>query len=439
MSQPIIKLNNVNLYYDRGKPSEVWALKDISMEINKGDYVAFFGPSGCGKTTMLYTISGMEIGKVSGGEVLINGRDISKFTAKELAVFRQIGIGIVFQQFNLIPSISIIENVALPMAFLGISLERRKAEATKLLERLDIAQLADRYPHELSGGQQQRVGIARALANNPPIIICDEPLGNLDSENANKVLAFLKELNEKDGRTVIMVTHEAWSLKDVKKIFYMKDGEIIKAEEPKTKTAIAKSVSSYLYQELYPNLSQSEIIAKSLAQLFLRGYSVDEAKRFEFFLSQRLNNKIDADIFKQVLDRAYKEGGVGLWKSRAEKISKTIEEFIANKLEIEEIYSELEKNPETPIYEEIARIRTWLLEEYKGKITEIQKIRLDEVIFERIRSIINPIHFQKVINLSQNKFGIGLSMRASQVMSEKLEAILSKPSDNSIGAGIIVH
>ena len=423
---PIIKLNDVNLYYDRGKPSEVWALRNVNLEINQGDYVAFFGPSGCGKTTMLYTISGMEIGKVSSGEILINGRDISKFTSKELAVFRQIGIGIVFQQFNLIPSINIVDNVALPMAFLGISLERRQKEAMKLLQRLGIDHLANRLPSELSGGQQQRVGIARALANNPPIVICDEPLGNLDSENANKVLEFLRELNEKDKRTVIMVTHEAWSLRDAKKIFYMKDGEILKVEQPKEKKAIAKSVSFYLYQELYPNLSQSEIIAKSLAQLFLRGYSVDEAKRFEFFLTQRLNGKIDEDIFRQVLDRSYKEGGVGLWKARANKISKTIEEFIDNKREIAEILSELEKNPEAPLLDEINRIRNWLLEEYKGKINEVQQIRLDEIISERIRNIINPDHFKVIINLSQNKFGIGLSMRASQVMSEKLEAILSK-------------
>lgn len=436
MSTSIIKLNNVNLYYDKGKPSEVWALKNVNIEIDAGDYVAFFGPSGCGKTTILYTISGMEIGKVSSGEVLINGRDISKFSAKELAVFRQIGIGIVFQQFNLIPSINVLENVALPMAFLGISLERRKKQAMNLLERLAIAHLADRLPSELSGGQQQRVGIARALANDPPVIICDEPLGNLDSENANKVLEFLKELNEKDKRTVIMVTHEAWSLRDAKKIFYMKDGEITKIEEPKTKTAVAKSISSYLYKELYPNLSQNEIVAKSLAQLFLRGYSVDEAKRFEFFLGQRLNGKIDADVFEKVLDRSYKDGGVGLWKRRAEKVSQTIEGFISNKIEIEEIYEELEKNPEAPLYEEIDKIRRWLLEEYKGKVTELQKIRLDELISERIRNIITPEHFRKIINLSPNKFGAGFSMRSSQMMSEKLEAILSKYDENSAASGI---
>ncbi len=426
---PIIKLENVNFYYDKGKPSEVWALKNTDLEIYKGDYVAFFGPSGCGKTTLLYLISGIEVGKLETGRALINGRDITQLSKKELAIFRQIGIGIIFQQFNLIPSISVLDNVSLPMAFLGISLSRRTEETLRLLERLDIKHLANRFPHELSGGQQQRVGIARALANNPPIIIADEPLGNLDSENANKVLEFLKELNEKDGRTVIMVTHEAWSLKDVKKIFYMKDGEIIQTEESRGSQAVAKSLSSKLYKELFPELPASEVMAKSLSHLFLRGYSVDEIKRFEFFLSQRFSNKIDADIFMKVLDRPYKEGGVGLWKTKALKVAKWTEELIASKKQIEDIYKELEARPETPIYEEIRRIRDWLLEEYKGKISELQKIRLDEILSERIRNIITADNFISILNLPKNQFGIGLSFRSAHRISEKLESILEK--DNS--------
>ncbi|PIR68775.1 hypothetical protein COU48_02230, partial [Candidatus Nomurabacteria bacterium CG10_big_fil_rev_8_21_14_0_10_03_31_7] len=230
MSQ-IIKIEKVNLWYDKGKPTEVHALKDISIGIEKGDYVAFFGPSGCGKTTMLYAISGID--RFQEGKVLINNRDISGLSNQELAIFRQTGIGIVFQQFNLVPSLNVLKNVALPMLFVGITSEKAEIEARKLLERLDMLQYADRLPFELSGGQQQRIGIARALANNPPIIIADEPLGNLDSKNAQMVLEFLKELNEKDGRTVIMVTHESWSLRDVKTIFYMKDGVIIDTEKTK--------------------------------------------------------------------------------------------------------------------------------------------------------------------------------------------------------------
>ncbi len=422
--EPIIKLEGINLYYDRGRPSEVWALKDISLEINKGEYCAFFGPSGCGKTTILYVLSGMESERVTSGKVLVNGRDIAQFTKRELAVFRQIGVGIVFQQFNLIPSISVLDNVALPMAFLGISLDRRRAEAQKLLERLNIAPYANRLPSELSGGQQQRVGIARALANNPPIIICDEPLGNLDSENANKVLAFMKELNEKDGRTIIMVTHEAWSLRDARKIFYMKDGVLLKVEEPKERTDVAQTVSKLMYKELNPDMGATQIMAKSLSNLLLRGYSADEVKRFEFFLLQRLSDHIDGDVFREVLDRAYKKGGVGLWKGKAAKIGFIIEGIMQQRHTVEQVYAVLEKNPEAPLMDEAQKVRKWLLEEYEGKIDGQQQLRLDELIVERLRNIITSENFAQALNLSKNKLGVGLSMRSSNRMAEKLESIL---------------
>ena len=338
---------------------------------------------------------------------MINGRDISQFSKRELAVFRQIGVGIVFQQFNLIPSISVLDNVALPMAFLGISLERRREEGMKLLDRLSIKHLADRLPSELSGGQQQRVGIARALANNPPLIICDEPLGNLDSENANKVLAFLSELNEKDGRTIIMVTHEAWSLRDARKIFYMKDGVILRVDEPKQKSEVTQAVSK-LMNEMGPTVSANEVMAHSLSNLLLRGYTSDEVKRFEFFLLQRLSDHIEADVFREVLDRSYRDGGVGLWKGKAAKIGFLVEGIIEEKHNIEDIYRELEKNPETPLFEEVQKLRRWLLEEYSGKLDDQQLLRMDEIIGERLRNSITPDNFAKILNLSKKKFGIGL-------------------------------
>lgn len=427
--EPLIKLTNVNHRYDKGKPSEVWALKNINLEVEKGEYVAFFGPSGCGKTTLLYAISGIE--QLQEGNISINNRDISKFSRKELAIYRQIGIGIVFQQFNLIPSLTVMNNVALPMAFLGVVQEKREAEAMNLLGRLGIQDLTDRYPSELSGGQQQRVGIARALANNPPIIVADEPLGNLDSANAEKVLEFLKELNEKDGRTIIMVTHESWSLRDAKKIFYMKDGEIVKIEKTASKT-VAESVSKHIYKELSPNIPAAELAAQTLSSLLLRGYSIDEIKRFQFYLIQRFNNYIDRDTFLRILDRSYKNGGLGLWKPKAKKITDYIEEIIEQKREINDIYAELEKNPETPLFAEIENIREWLLKSYKGKISSLQKIQLNEIISERLRAIIDAEQFQKIISLSKNKFGIGLSFRISQKISEKMETILKGENHSKI-------
>lgn len=243
----VIEMDKVNLWYNKGTGTEVHAIKDATLSIKQGEYVAFFGPSGCGKTSMLYTISGID--RYENGRVLINGVDTTERSNEEWAICRQTDIGIIFQQFNLIPSLTVLQNVTLPMTFLGRTFKESNEEGMKLLERLSLAPYAHRYPFELSGGQQQRVGIARALANNPPIIIADEPLGNLDSTSAKNVLAFLKELNEKDGRTIIMVTHEAWSLQDVGKIFYMQDGAVTGIEE-QHETDLAESLSKKLYKQL---------------------------------------------------------------------------------------------------------------------------------------------------------------------------------------------
>ncbi|MBI2450780.1 MAG: ATP-binding cassette domain-containing protein [Parcubacteria group bacterium] len=417
----IIKIQNINLWYDKGKPSETQALKDINLEIEKGEYVAFFGPSGSGKTSLLYLIAGID--QPQEGKIYINNKDITSVSKKEAAIYRQIGVGIIFQQFNLIPSLTVLANVALPMAFLGISEDKRKIETLKLLERLGIKEMANRYPFELSGGQQQRVGIARALANNPPIILADEPLGNLDSDNAKRVLEFLKELNKKDGRTIIMVTHEAWSLKDVKRIFYLKDGVVTKTENPTPKT-VAESLSHHLYQELTPELTSVEVSAQSLAQLFMRGYSIEEIKRFEFFLLERLKNHIDSDIFRRVLDRPFKQNGVGLWRQKAERISRFIDDIIQKRKEIKKVYEELEYNLESPIRDEVEKIRMWLIEDYHGKLSELQNHRLNELIAERLKSIITPERFKKIANKSKKEYGVGLSFRSTQKISEKLEAIL---------------
>ncbi|MBI5732252.1 MAG: ABC transporter ATP-binding protein [Candidatus Magasanikbacteria bacterium] len=424
-SEIILQMKNVNLWYDKGKPAETWALRKINMEIKKGEYVAFFGPSGCGKTTLLYTLAGIE--QPQEGGVLIIGKDITHLSKRELAIYRQVGVGIVFQQFNLIPSITVLDNVALPLSFLGmgISLKRRHEEATRLLDRLGIKDLAERHPYELSGGQQQRVGIARALANNPPIIVADEPLGNLDSENANKVLEFLKELNAKDGRTIIMVTHEAWSMRDCKRVFYMRDGSIIKVETPRAPAETAKSaLATYLYKELHPELSSNEAIAKSLAHLLLRGYSIEEVKRFEFFLKQRFNNQIDNDLFATLLDKPFKDGGVGLWRTKVEKITKWTEDIIKQKKGLEAVEKELADNPLSSVQGEVDRIRAWLLSEYKGKINDIQRLRLDEIIGERVRKIISSADFRKILSLSKSKFGVGLSYRAAQRLAEKIDTIM---------------
>lgn len=432
----IIKLENVSLWYNKDKPIEVKALKNITLDIKRGDYAAFFGPSGCGKTTMLYSISGID--RFQEGKILINGRDISGLSNQELAIFRQTGIGIVFQQFNLVPSLTVLKNVSLPMLFVGITSEKADVEAAKLLERLGMTEYANRYPFELSGGQQQRVGIARALANDPPILIADEPLGNLDSINAKRVLEFLKELNEKDGRTIIMVTHEAWSLRDVKTIFHMKDGVITDTEHITAQKSVAESLSGHLFKQLSSDVKDEkkeipngeQLSAQLLSNFLLRGYSMEEIKRFEEILNELFGEKISSKEFKNLINKPFSDGGVGLWKKKASSITLYLEDIISKRKDVESIYHLIEKNTEVPVFDEIHHIREWLIKGYTGELTPWQIMSLDQVISDRIHNVITVKEVPDLFDLSKNKFGVGLSFRASHLMAEKLELILNNNEDS---------
>lgn len=425
MATPIIDVEGLNFYYDYKLPTETYALKGVDLQVNQGDYVVFFGPSGCGKTTLVYLIGGITTEKSGTGKIMVNGADVLQLSREELAVFRQTGIGIIFQNFNLIPSLTVLDNVALPMTFVGVPQEKRREEARKILARLGMDIYAERYPMELSGGQQQRAGIARALANNPPIIIADEPLGNLDSENAEHVLKFLKELQEKDGRTVIMVTHEAWSVRDADKIVYMRDGTVVKTDTSGTvKNAEILPLTPQLNRELYPDLSTDEIMVKSLSNLLLRGFSSDEVKRFEFFLDERLSNKIDATTFETMLDRPYHEEGVGLWKQRALKISAITEDIIAERKKLVDVLHELEKNPEKSLTTEVSELRAWILKEYSGHVDDLQRMRLDDAVSKRLRGGMTAEEFHKTLNLAHSKGGIGFSIRSAQRLSDRIESVL---------------
>ena len=426
---PAIKIDHLNFYYDYKLPTQTYALKDIDFEIGQGEYVVFFGPSGCGKTTLIYLIGGINTNAGGTGDILVNGQDVLQLSRDDLTIFRQTGIGIIFQNFNLIPSLTILDNVALPMTFVGVPQKKRREAAYAILKRLDMESYADRYPFELSGGQQQRVGIARALANDPPIIIADEPLGNLDSENAEHVLKFLKELQEKDGRTIIMVTHEAWSVRDADKIIYLKDGGVVKTTR-NTKEALASQtaavpISPDMFRKLYPDLSQEDIMIKSLSNLLLRGFSVEEIKRFERYLSERLADTIDAATFEAFLDLPYRKGGVGLWKQRARKIAELTEAISREKKKLTEVYAELKENPETPLQEEAASLREWILREYRGHIDDTQRARLDEVLTGRLRGTLSAEDFRKTASLARSRGGVGLSLHSVQHMSDRLEAVLA--------------
>jgi putative ABC transport system ATP-binding protein len=219
----ILKLEDVSKTYHMGKVS-VPVLKHINLEIEKSEYVSIMGPSGSGKSTMMNLVGALD--RPTEGKVFLNGEDISKLSDDRLATLRQKTVGFVFQQFNLIPRLTTLENVELPMWFAGVPKGVRIKRARDLLKQVG---LGDRLRHkatELSGGQMQRVAIARALANKPEIILADEPTGNLDSKSGEEIAKMLNKLDE-EGKTIIIVTHDPMMAKMARRIISLKDGEIV--------------------------------------------------------------------------------------------------------------------------------------------------------------------------------------------------------------------
>ena len=205
---------------------EVRALNGVDMKIKEGEFMSIMGPSGSGKSTLLNLIGALD--KPTEGKVLIRDTDISKLNDDELAELRNREIGFVFQFFNLIPRMTALKNVELPMSFAGVSSTQRKKRAAELLEMVGLGDRLDHKPTEMSGGEQQRVAIARALVNDPAIVLCDEITGNVDTKTGVEIMNILKRLNDEERKSFIIVTHDPSIANSTHRIMYMQDGVIIK-------------------------------------------------------------------------------------------------------------------------------------------------------------------------------------------------------------------
>lgn len=225
---PLIKLTDVWKIYQMGEV-EFAALKGINMEIYEGEFLVVLGPSGSGKSTLMNLLGCLDI--PSKGTVCLNSKDISELEESELTVIRGQMIGFIFQSFNLIPTLSTEENVLLPMEFQEEDRQIARKKAAYLLEIVGLSDKKKNLPSQLSGGQRQRVAIARSLAVNPPIILADEPTGNLDTKTGDYILDFLDGLNKKEGKTIIIVTHDLELVKYATRVVYIRDGEIEKIEK----------------------------------------------------------------------------------------------------------------------------------------------------------------------------------------------------------------
>jgi putative ABC transport system ATP-binding protein len=223
METPVIELQDITKVYQMGEV-EVHALRGVSLKVEKGEILTIMGPSGSGKSTMMNIIGCLD--QPTAGTYLLEGRDVGHLHDDDLATIRNRRIGFVFQTFNLLARTTALQNVTLPLIYAGIGRAERRERAREALEAVGLGHRLNHMPTELSGGQQQRVAIARALANNPSIILADEPTGNLDSESGADVMAVLQGLNRERGMTVVLVTHDPMIARHTERIVHLYDGQI---------------------------------------------------------------------------------------------------------------------------------------------------------------------------------------------------------------------
>ncbi|WP_036269083.1 ABC transporter ATP-binding protein [Methylocaldum szegediense] len=237
MPSPLIEVVDLVKSYPVGDAGTLEILHGLNFTIDAGEFVAIMGPSGSGKSTLMNILGCLDV--PSGGRYVLNGTDTAKLDPDQLAALRNRTIGFVFQGFNLLPRKTVEDNVALPLLYAGVSREEREARAVELLRQVGLGHRIGHKPPQLSGGQQQRVAIARALANSPPLILADEPTGNLDTHTSEEIMALFERLNREQGLTIVLVTHEPDVARYAQRLIHVVDGHI--AEDGPTKTILKRA------------------------------------------------------------------------------------------------------------------------------------------------------------------------------------------------------
>lgn len=440
MGQPVIQAKDIGVIFNAGKENESHGLKHINIEIYPEEYIIFFGPSGCGKSTLLYAISGLLT--PSYGEVIVNGKEIAKLSAQDKSKFRMYDIGMVFQAFYLIPTLTVLDNVCLPRIFEGDTAKQRRHLAMKLLQRFQISEQADKYPGQLSGGQQQRVAISRSLIGDPGIILADEPVGNLDSVSSENAMKTLKDLNEIDKKTIILVTHDPNHLQYADRIFKISDGQIVdevvqndkRNKEKEDEGAFkmnkdkAKEVAEFertptelrILMRTFQGLSDAQgnvllipFKAKQLLAHLTNQYTERQLEVAQRYFKELLFETIDTGTLMEKLDMPYDDGGAGWnrWKSekvvrRAEDILRCVRAFLEGQ----------EKG--------IRALHTHLVQAFSLKMTEEESNRLYTILRMRVINQLERDQLYRWLDLPFNKGGLALRRSIAEKIAEEVEMIM---------------
>lgn len=431
MAEPIIEVKNLKVIYNQGKSNEVRSLENINLKIFPREYIVIYGPSGCGKSTLLYSIAGLQA--PTSGEVTVEGKNLSLMNKKEKTELHRRRIGMIFQAFFLIPSINVLENVCLPKIFCGEERESRKEAGMKLLRRFGIAEQLDKFPSQLSGGQQQRVSIARSLINDPEIILADEPVGNLDSVSADNVMKILKELNEIDKKTIVLVTHNASHLHYANRIIHMEDGKIISEEINKDErpmeaikeemTLKTEEISNELklLMRTFKNLTPRQLgmllvpfKANQLLTHVLSELSEEQMTAAENILKELLFRNINTGDLKKNLDKDFDQGGAGWNKQRSSSFSEKVKNMFEQSDAIEKKLSQ----------ESAKMLSDYLVNLFKIKFEKGNPEKFTELLRMRIENKLDCFSLQKRLDTPRILGGIGLYKNTAEKVVKEVEMIM---------------
>ena len=433
MAKTAIQVDHLQITYNKGQANEFKALNNVVAEIYPREYIILFGPSGCGKSTLLYTILGGI--PPADGHMYVKGEDIYAYTPVEMNRYQQATIGIVYQQFNLIASLKVLDNVALPMIFLNRSVADRNQRAAELLRRFGIPERVEsKLPMMMSGGQQQRVAVARALVNDPEILLADEPVGNLDSISAEHVMDSFKEINEKDRKTVILVTHDAKYLPYAHRVFYMRDGAlrriVVNPEKEQVKRVKpGETIVTEIEQlaRLYPYAEPIDLKVKSVVNFATQSVTFSQLERLEKALLTVLKGSMDDLMFNDFLMKSFAQGGVGLSLEQSRDITTKVFTLMRYSRDVER-YREGLHDDSVFMHQRklIDNLLQYLTDEVGIHSSEVQLKELSTAVSERVGGIITAEDFEQRLLLPANEGGAAYSQKDATHIMRHLEKLIAQ-------------
>ena len=437
MAKPLIIARDLSIIYNQGKSNEFKALSGVNTDIYEGEYIILFGPSGCGKSTLMYSIQGsLPPGE---GTLLVKGDDVYAYPPSERVYFQRHVMGIIFQSFNLIGSLSVLDNVALPMIFCDTDRQTRERRAQSLLDRFGVGHVSHKIPAMLSGGQQQRVSVARSMVNDPKILLADEPTGNLDSVSTQQVMDKIDEINTFDRRTIIMVSHDASHLSYAHRVYYLKDGRIVREVVNPQRKQIkpvkeGETIVTELEQlaRLFPYDSVETLRVKSMVNYLTQDFTFDQLTRLEHAISLFLQGKIDRDSFIKSVIMPLEQGGVEVSEKEARKMAGTISKMIDQSADIRRYRARKENTGVFFSQHKLAeRLQDYLVKKYRIKLSKEQNKNMTELIADRVTGVTSAEDLNERLMKGVRSRGLALSEREADDITRYFEKLIAQGVDVS--------